>query len=117
MTEVPPHLIAKSEGHLRWFSDARHDLFVWFGERDEIIRFQFCYGKGTAQEEVVEWRRGDHVKHSLVDDGEVPGSLKQSPLIVANGPWRPKDALEAFKAASGGIDPVVREPIEQILQE
>ncbi len=96
LQEINPNYLHSTETDqgLRWFNDARHDLFVWFNEQHDITRFQFCYDKNREPEQAVEWVNNQHLFHQLVDSGENHGGIiKASPIFVANGEW---DADHAY---------------------
>ncbi len=95
----------------RWFTDERHDLFVWTDGAGEPARFQFCYGRGTDDEQMIEWRRDGGVHHRKVDDGETGGRAKESPLIVTNGRWDLMEVRKRLIVAAQGIDPVIKSGI------
>jgi hypothetical protein len=100
----------------RWFTDERHDLFVWTDPDGEPARFQFCYGRGTGDEQMIEWRRDGGVRHRRVDDGERGGRSKESPLIITNGAWNLADVRNRLIVAARGIDPVIRSGILHALE-
>lgn len=75
----------EGEPFRRWFSDPQLDLFVWYGEGDDIIKFQFCYNKG-AGECALTWCRDSGYSHHGVDDGEGGiYEMKGTPILVADG--------------------------------
>jgi len=69
----------------RWFSDPQLDLFVWYDEHGDILRFQLCYDKG-AGERALTWCRDNGFSHHGVDDGEGGiYEMKGTPILVADG--------------------------------
>ena len=71
----------------RWFQDDEMDLFVWLGERSEIVGFQLAYDKPHA-EKAITWKAGTGFRHARVDDGARPGHYPGSPLLVAAGAFQ-----------------------------
>ena len=51
----------------RWFYDSDCDLILWQDEAGAIHRFQFCYGKDTPQERVVEYKNGHLMQHDVAN--------------------------------------------------
>lgn len=117
MHEIAPDKVRQhGVGRLRWFSDESHDLYVWQSEFGRLLRFQFCYDKGTPQEQVVRWRRGGSVEHALVDDGERL-LRKQSPIFMSNGTWDPRDPLVRLRANRKALDPSLYRQLNQVFKK
>ena len=75
----------EGEPFRRWFSDPQLDLFVWYDEQDEILRFQLCYDKGAGERALI-WCRDNGFSHHGVDDGEGGiYEMKSTPILVADG--------------------------------
>ncbi|TAL36783.1 MAG: hypothetical protein EPN93_08170 [Spirochaetes bacterium] len=91
------------EGLRRWFSDEYFDLIVWHDDRDEISGFQLCYDK-QGYERVMTWRRGRGYTHDRIDDGEVPGEPKKTPILALDGAFEPAGTARTFLDASRDID-------------
>ena len=109
--ENPPGL------KMRWFTDGEHDLYIWRNENDELVRFQFAYGKSSEAEKMIEWFQGKGVTHSDIDDGERPGGIKRSPLVIRDGPWNPVTMLERFEKAAENIDKKIYDEVREIISE
>ena len=100
----------------RWFTDDDYfDIFVWI-KNGNIIRFQFCYDKIDFQR-VLTWDYKKGYSHEGIDDGEVTGKYKRTPIFVMDGNFDPNTVLEKFKNESVNIDPVIRDfIIKKILE-
>lgn len=72
------------EGYRRWFRDEELDLILWYGDSNTIEGFQLCYDKST-RERALTWRRPNRYDHHAIDSGEVPGTSRMSPVLVADG--------------------------------
>lgn len=94
----------------RWFSDERHDLFVWCDPDGTITQFHFCYGKGTAREQIVRWHRGYSPCHDRIDDGDRPMG-KMTPILVPNGKWEPREVCSIFLKVAGELPEAIRTQI------
>ena len=118
LKEISQKYIAESKRnkHFRWFSDNRHDLFLWHNEDGEIIRFQFCYDKNSTQEQAVEWLKFGRIFHQKVDDGESKKLRKSSPIFVANGSWSRAYAKEEFNRSSLELDAKIRDFIQNCFE-
>lgn len=83
MIEINSKYLSKQRkaDNMRWFTDTSHDLFLWCNGSNEIIRFQFCYGKNSGNEHLVEWERNLGIKEFTVDDGETGGVSKSTPIL------------------------------------
>ncbi len=76
----------KNEGLRRWFTDKDFDLIVWYDfDNKNIDGFQLCYDKSNF-ERALTWTRADNIFfHNKIDDGEIPGAIKQTPILVVDG--------------------------------
>jgi len=99
LREIASRLLQKQPSGLveHWFVGDRCDLFVWTGQNHEVEKFQLCYRLGGHGEEAIVWDRRDGLRHTAVDDGEDAGDPKRTPLLVANGPWSPPEALDLLR--------------------
>jgi hypothetical protein len=93
------------EGFRRWFTDADHDLVVWYPQRgsQEIVGFQFAYDKQT-NEHALTWTRERGFEHHRIDAGEKPGQFNASPILVADGLPDPGRLAERFKQVATNLD-------------
>jgi hypothetical protein len=75
----------EGEPRRRWFSDPALDLFVWYDDDANIIKFQLCYDKGF-NEHALTWSQVAGYAHHGVDDGESGiYQMKSSPILVPDG--------------------------------
>jgi hypothetical protein len=94
------------EGRRRWFRDDYFDLIVWLDDHEEIFGFQLCYDK-FHNERALTWRRDRGFRHERVDDGEITGHIKMTPILIPDGEFAWQDVAARFRAAAAGIDPGV----------
>ncbi len=94
------------DGHRRWFTSAYFDLIVWLDEQDRIEGFQLTYDK-PVQERALTWRADRGFAHEKVDDGEVPGQAKMTPILVPDGTFDAGAVAARFREESGEIDPEI----------
>ena len=98
----------EGEGRRRWFTDDYFDLIVWYDLSGELAGFQLCYDKART-ERALTWRRDQGYSHERVDEGEIPGRAKMSPVLVPDGAFPRNGVAERFFEASAQIDPEIRE--------
>jgi hypothetical protein len=97
----------KNEGFRRWFTDKDFDLIIWYDNNKKINGFQLCYNK-SKYERALTWTNSDNkFYHNKIDDGEVPGAVKESPILVADGLFDKINVANDFKESSIQIDPQV----------
>ncbi len=105
------------EGRRRWFFDSYFDLVVWYGPLDGAIAgLQLSYSRGRGEHALV-WDAGRGFSHYRVDDGEVPGQARMSPLVVSTGAFDAAEVVRRFRAASGRLDAEIRELVLGKLEE
>ncbi|MCP4134931.1 MAG: hypothetical protein GY754_28410 [bacterium] len=93
---------------IRCFSDEYFSISVWFDENDSIAIFQLTYDK-LHNSHALTWHNEKGFLHSRVDDGEIHGRRKMSPILVTNGEFPMLELARRFEYASSEIDPEVRE--------
>jgi len=71
------------------------------------VAIQLCYDKSST-ERAVSWSPQRGHEHVLVDDGEASPLRNQTPLFVADGPFRKDRIVEAFLRAAEALDPAIR---------
>lgn len=104
-------------GFRRIFIDDYFDLYVWYEERNgPLIGFQLCYDKKGA-EHCITWKKGKGYLHNKIDDGEKPGNMKSSPILLKDGMFDNDDVLIRFDMASTDIDPDIRDIVMLQLKE
>lgn len=100
----------EGEGFRRWFTDPDMDLVIWYDSesRREIVGFQLCYDKQTA-EHALTWTREVGFQHDRVDAGDVPYGPKQTPHLVVNGRADTGRIRALFEAHGQRVEPELRE--------
>lgn len=91
------------EGQRRWFTDSSLDLILWYDHKNEISGFQLCYDK-KVRERALTWRKGKGFSHEKVDDGEVPGRPKMTPVLTPDGHFDAAAVASRFHRESAEID-------------
>ncbi len=91
------------EYHCRWFTDEYFDLFVWYNHNGSIYGFQLCYEKHHF-ERAFTWTEKTGYSHLKVDDGDVRGLGKMTPILVADGIFNFEIVAEKFKQHSKNLD-------------
>ena len=107
----------RAEGPRRWFTDAYFDLIVWY-QRDgcEITGFQLCYDK-QREERALTWHRDRGFDHKRIDDGEVSGRMKMTPVLVPDGAFDSAAIAERFRRESAEIEPEIRQLVYSRLKQ
>ena len=96
------------EPRRRWFSSLEIDLIIWTERHEEVVAFQLCYDKSSA-ERAVTWRGDRGFDHALVDNGETAlGGYKGTPLLVADGHFAKKKVHRVFLRAAADIPEWIR---------
>jgi len=93
----------KDEGHRRWFTDDYFELILWYDDKDLIRGFQLCYDR-FKMEKVLTWKRETGYTHDNVDDGEIPGQHKKTPILIKDGIFNRDKIAERFKKESAELD-------------
>ena len=108
----------EGEGRRRWFADQTMDLVLWYDPKDpaRITGFQLCYDKNAA-EHALTWRESGSVSHHAVDGGESTVHKNMSPILVPDGVIPLPRIRDLFDAASGTLDPEVRDFVSSRLAE
>ncbi len=103
------------EGPRRWFSDSYFDLIVWYEQEGTAISgFQLCYDK-DRDERALTWRRGQGFDHKRIDDGDVSGRMKMTPVLIPDGFFDHAAIAERFHRESKKIDPQIRDLVYEKL--
>ena len=92
-------------GYRRIFIGDYFDLFVWYESRGGRLKgFELSYNKGVDEHSII-WKVKQGWIHAKVDTGEeVPGRMKQTPVLVADGLFNFRAVAERFKKESTDID-------------
>jgi hypothetical protein len=102
------------EGRRRWFTSPYFDLIVWYGQGGALDGFQLTYGK-PVRERAVTWRAAGGFSHERVDDGEVPGQAKMTPILVPDGSFDAAGVASRFREESAKVDEGVARLVLEIL--
>ncbi len=108
LTEVKEVRQIEDEGPRRWFTDSYFDLILWYEEDGDIEGFQLCYDK-TEDERALTWRRESGYSHERIDDGETPGRMKMTPVLVPDGTFDVNTIARRFREEAWDLDPLVSE--------
>jgi hypothetical protein len=109
LSEIKDSRQIENEGPRRWFTDEYFDLIVWYEKKGKAVAgFQLCYDRGY-KERALTWRRGEGFNHERIDDGELPGRMKMTPVLVPDGVFDHTSIAERFHRSSGQIDPEIRD--------
>jgi hypothetical protein len=106
LSEIRNPRQVQGEGRRRWFMDDYFDLIVWYAEDGSLVGFQLCYDK-KVRERALTWTRDHGYQHNRIDAGEVPGHVKMSPVIVADGEFGRDEVARRFREASVEMEPDV----------
>lgn len=98
----------------RWFCSANMDLFLWQGETNEILGFQFCYDK-DYQQRMFSWFADSGYQHCHIDNGEASPKRNMSPILLANAAPYNHDLISRFCASAVNIDSQIMECVTQHL--
>ena len=94
----------KNEGFRRWFTDDYFDLIIWYlDDKTTITGFQLTYDK-EHNERALTWRSSGSYMHTGVDDGEIYGGYKMSPILVADGSFDKSRITDKFLKAAAELD-------------
>ncbi len=107
-----------NEGFRRWFRDEYFDVIVWYTDEEQNVvdGFQLCYDKGR-DEHAVTWNRDYGFRHHKIDDGEVPGEAKRTPVLIQDGVFPKDPVLTRFEEASSDIDEEIRNLVLEKMSE
>jgi len=109
LSEIANPRQVPGEGARRWFTDSYFDLIVWYErEGSAIAGFQLCYDK-EREERALTWLRGKGFDHKRIDDGEVTGRMKMTPVLLPDGAFDYTAIAERFRRESESIDPEIRD--------
>ncbi|HEY6096118.1 MAG TPA: hypothetical protein VIU93_14305 [Gallionellaceae bacterium] len=117
MREHPDVRQIPGEPRRRWFSSKDFDLIVWLAEDQRISGFELCYDKQRHEHAIV-WNEASGFRHMAVDDGEQrPGRYKATPILVADGLFDVRRIHAAFREASQGLPPEIRNHVLRALEQ
>ena len=87
------------EPRRRCFFSHEQDLWVWFDDNGAPVAFQLAYGK-YRDEHAIRSKAGKRFVHERVEDGENAGVIKQTPILVQDGPFSASNVVDQFLAMS-----------------
>jgi hypothetical protein len=106
----------RGEPQRRWFANRDLDLIVWFGEKNDICGFQFCY-RETNAEYAVTWEEKQGFRRQFVDSGDgYPRRRAMTPILVGNFAKPTRYLADVFRDHQDDIDPRLAGFVEAILQ-
>lgn len=97
----------EGEPRRRWFADDYFDIIVWLDQNETLLGFQLCYDK-KRNEHSLTWTRSGGFQHDLIDDREESPAKKESPILIADGPFPADKVMERFITDSEGIEQEIR---------
>lgn len=116
LCEIPNPRQVPSEPRRRCFFSHQQDLWVWFDDNVAPIASQLAYGK-YRDEHAIRWKAGKGFAHVRVDDGENAGLIKQTPILVRDGPFVAADVVSQFVTMSEGVPRAIVEFVVARLRE
>ena len=116
LTEIENTRQVEGEGRRRWFRDNEFDLIVWYDASDNMIGFQLCYDKST-RERVLTWNAPNRYFHNAIDDGEVAGKAKMTPILVMDGVFDVDRVAADFQARSENLPVQLSEIVLRKIQD
>jgi hypothetical protein len=108
LKEIPNVKQPEPDSTRRWFTDSFFDLIVWYDLQQRMTGFQLCYDKG-ANEHAFTWKKNEGFSHHCIDDGEVTGRSKMTPILVQDGAFDRKTVADRFLNESGSLESEIRE--------
>ena len=117
LREIPQVAQSDKKSVKRWFSDPDFDLIVWQARSGDIRRFEFCFGKGEA-EQALAWKAGSGFEQFQIDDGEDrPMRHKMAPIMHKPAAINYKRVEQDFCRVAKIIDSQVVAFVKTRLQE
>lgn len=75
--------VREGEPRKAWFTCSEQDLYIWFSDEDEIIKFQYSYDKPFGEKSLL-WNSAGNFSHTAIDDGSRPGKHPSSPISLGS---------------------------------
>jgi len=107
LMEIPGTRQHADEYKRRWFTDAAMDLVVWLDSDGGIAGFQLCYDKQRCEKSIT-WKAASGYQHTAVDDGELSGRYKRSPILASDGDMNAWSVCGEFRRRAGALDEPLR---------
>ncbi|MFO1319646.1 MAG: hypothetical protein U1F52_08525 [Burkholderiales bacterium] len=115
LTEITGARQFAGEPVRRWFTDDRHDLWVWLDAAGRPRGFQFCYGKGGI-ERALSWRPDTGFAHHRIEAGPAdPTSLGAAQFMVRET-WDVVELAGRFRRVAGTVPPDIAVFVEERLR-
>lgn len=73
--------VREGEPRKVWFTCSEQDLYIWFSDEDEIIKFEYSYDKPFNEKSLL-WKSSGSSSHTSIDDGSRPGRHPSSPISL-----------------------------------
>ena len=73
--------VREGEPRKIWFTCSEQDLYIWFSNENEIIKFEYSYDKPFNEKSLL-WKRTGSFSHTAIDDGSRPGKHPSSPISL-----------------------------------
>ena len=116
LTEFKEVRQIEGEGTRRWFKDDYFDLIVWYDDKNKLEGFQLCYDK-MRKERALTWRRNGSYVHNRVDNGEEPGQMSRTPVLVSDGVFESDLIVAKFEKSAARIDSEIASLVTQKLND
>lgn len=105
----------EGEGIRRWFTNDYFDLIVWY-DNEDILGFQLCYDKPDFERSLT-WKKGKGYSHNKIDDGEISGQNKMSPILVPDGLFAKADIAARFELEAENLEKDLFDYVYQKIME
>jgi hypothetical protein len=106
----------EGEPKRRWFVDGDLELIIWLGEGDRIVGFQLCYEKEKVPKALT-WQEDKGFLHSGIDDGDLRGYPKPTPILIRDGVFDKKNVEKKFAASSVSLPKEIADFVKAKLAE
>ena len=97
----------EEEGWRRWFVNDYFDIILWYNKKGgDLIGFQVCYGRGTADERAYTYEFSSQ-SHHFVAEGQKPNSLGNlgTAILTGDAGRMPQDVLDKLVDEAGDLPP------------
>lgn len=101
---------------IKCFTNQYFDLTVWFDQSNNIISFQLTHDK-YKNPHALTWRQDYGFIHNRIDDGEIAGRFKQTPILLPDGVFPKNLVAKRFEEESKEINPdIAKFVLDKILE-
>ncbi len=94
--------IREGEPRKVWFTCSEQDLYIWFSEKDEIIKFEYTYDKPLNEKSLL-WKKSGSYSHTAIDDGSRPGKHPSSPISLGRVALDKANVIKQLNNSAGVI--------------